>query len=355
VQNAWYAVGVGTAGGGGGNTCNTPAGLTSSSVTSSSATVSWGAVSGALSYNLQYKTSAASTWTTVSGLTSTSYNLTGLTASTTYNYQVQTVCSGGSSAYSAASSFTTSGTGTITYCTTSGTTSYEYINKIVLGSINNTSGNNSGYADYTSLSTTLAAGSTYSISMTPGFAGTSYTEYWRVFIDYNQDGDLQMQMKALAAATVKARYQNLSLCLLLLKNGATRMRIIMHYGSARTTTCGTFTYGEVEDYTVNINGGSGLHSFAAADKSTKNTSITISPNPIRGTSATVNYYLAKEGKTTIKVVDMYGRNIQNINLGNQQAGNHTYTLSTAGSSGSYYIVLEQNNASIARNKFIITR
>ena len=33
------------------------------------------------------------------------------------------------------------------------------------------------------------------------------------------------------------------------------MRIIMHYGSARTATCGTFTDGEAEDYTVNITGG----------------------------------------------------------------------------------------------------
>ena len=111
-ENAWYAVGIGTAGGGGG-TCNTPTGLASSSVTSTSATVSWGAATGALSYNLQYKISTASTWTTVSGITGTSYNLTGLTASTTYNYQVQSVCSGrATSAYSTASSFTTSGSGT---------------------------------------------------------------------------------------------------------------------------------------------------------------------------------------------------------------------------------------------------
>ncbi|MBK8499651.1 MAG: fibronectin type III domain-containing protein [Flavobacteriales bacterium] len=93
-----------------GGTCAVPSGLGSSSVTSSSATVSWGAASGAVSYNLQYKTSAASTWTTVN-TTATSHGLSGLASSTTYNYQVQTVCSASSSAFSAASSFTTSAAG----------------------------------------------------------------------------------------------------------------------------------------------------------------------------------------------------------------------------------------------------
>ncbi len=93
-----------------GTTCNVPTGLASSSVTSSSATVSWGAATGAVSYNLQYKTSTASTWTTVN-TTATSYALSGLTSSTTYNYQVSTVCASASSAYSTAASFTTSATG----------------------------------------------------------------------------------------------------------------------------------------------------------------------------------------------------------------------------------------------------
>ncbi|MBL7727869.1 MAG: hypothetical protein JNM68_09290, partial [Dinghuibacter sp.] len=44
--------------------CAAPTGLTSSSVTTSSATVSWTAVSGANNYTVEYKTTAATTWTT---------------------------------------------------------------------------------------------------------------------------------------------------------------------------------------------------------------------------------------------------------------------------------------------------
>ncbi|TCJ17857.1 T9SS type A sorting domain-containing protein [Flaviaesturariibacter flavus] len=88
-------------------TCGVPTGLSASSVTSSSATVSWSAVSGASSYTVQYKTTAASTWTTAaSAATGTSVTISGLTASTAYNWQVSTNCSASSSAF-ASGSFTT--------------------------------------------------------------------------------------------------------------------------------------------------------------------------------------------------------------------------------------------------------
>ena len=95
----------------GGGTCAVASGLNATSIAQTSATLNWSAVSGATSYNLQRKLSTSSTWTTVTGITGTSYAVTGLTASTTYNYQVQTVCGGTSAAYSAAASFTTLATG----------------------------------------------------------------------------------------------------------------------------------------------------------------------------------------------------------------------------------------------------
>jgi hypothetical protein len=106
-----------------GGTCATPTGLSAGSITSSGATLSWGAVSGATSYNVQYKLSSSSTWTTTSS-TSTSIVLTGLSASSTYNYQIQAVCSS-TGTYSTASSFTT-----LAATTTCGTDSYEPNNTI---------------------------------------------------------------------------------------------------------------------------------------------------------------------------------------------------------------------------------
>gem|GEM_PF-2203609 len=91
-------------------TCTAPAALTTSGITASAATLSWGAVSGAASYTVQYKTSAATTWTTAaSSTTSTSVTLSGLSASTTYNWQVSTNCSAASSSFTG-STFTTPAT-----------------------------------------------------------------------------------------------------------------------------------------------------------------------------------------------------------------------------------------------------
>lgn len=89
-------------------TCTVPAGLTASSVTATGATVSWTAVSGANSYDVDYKTAASATWiNAASGTAGTSVNLSGLTASTTYDWRVRANCASGSSAYSAAQFTTT--------------------------------------------------------------------------------------------------------------------------------------------------------------------------------------------------------------------------------------------------------
>jgi len=92
--------------------CNAPTGLASSGITSSAATVSWSAVSGALNYDVDYKLTTTGTWTNAAtATTSTSVAIGGLVASTTYDWRVRTNCSGGSSSYSSAQ-FTTSAAST---------------------------------------------------------------------------------------------------------------------------------------------------------------------------------------------------------------------------------------------------
>lgn len=90
-----------------GSSCVSPAGLTASLITTTSATIGWSAVSGAASYGADYKLSSSSTWTSAAtATTATSVSLTGLTAGATYDYRVRTNCSSGNSAYST-SQFTT--------------------------------------------------------------------------------------------------------------------------------------------------------------------------------------------------------------------------------------------------------
>jgi len=90
-----------------GSSCQTPTGLTSSSITTNSATINWTAVSGALNYTIDYKLNSSATWiNAATGTTATSLNLTGLNAGSLYDWRVSSTCSSGSSAIATAQ-FTT--------------------------------------------------------------------------------------------------------------------------------------------------------------------------------------------------------------------------------------------------------
>ncbi|MCS3802161.1 hypothetical protein GGD38_007571 [Chitinophagaceae bacterium OAS944] len=93
-----------------GSGCGAPSGLTASGISTTSATIGWTAVSGATSYDVDYKASTSGTWTNAAtATTAISVGLTGLTQGTTYDYRVRTNCASGSSAYSSAQ-FTTNST-----------------------------------------------------------------------------------------------------------------------------------------------------------------------------------------------------------------------------------------------------
>jgi len=89
-----------------GNGCAVPAGIKSESFLGNTTKISWDAVGTATSYNLQYKTAAASIWTDIPNVSTTTYTLQNLTENTNYVWRVQAVCgAGNTSAYSADTAF----------------------------------------------------------------------------------------------------------------------------------------------------------------------------------------------------------------------------------------------------------
>ena len=88
--------------------CTAPTTLAATNITSSSATLNWGSVSGAVSYDVDYKPASASTWINAATATiDVSLIVTGLTASSVYDFRVRTNCAAAVSSIYAVSQFTT--------------------------------------------------------------------------------------------------------------------------------------------------------------------------------------------------------------------------------------------------------
>ncbi|HMW39424.1 MAG: HYR domain-containing protein [Saprospiraceae bacterium] len=132
---------------------------------------------------------------------------------------------------------------------------FMWIKNVSLANINNTTGSSGGYAYYPTPCGELKWGKTYDLCLTPGFSNNVYTVYWKVWIDYNADGDFLD-----ADEFVAYGYGNGTLCgtITLPWNCQctmtnTRMRVSMAYGGYPGNSCCIFSYGEVEDYCININ------------------------------------------------------------------------------------------------------
>lgn len=139
------------------------------------------------------------------------------------------------------------------YCDSQGNSvADEYISRVQLGSINKSSGAQS-YSDFTSTSTDLSKGSNYTLTVTPTWTGQTYSEGYAAWIDYNDDGDFTdsgEQILSIAATTTSPVSGSFTVPAGA-TNGDKRLRVSMKYNGV-PTSCETFDYGEVEDYTVTI-------------------------------------------------------------------------------------------------------
>ncbi|WP_369385263.1 choice-of-anchor D domain-containing protein [Jejuia pallidilutea] len=146
---------------------------------------------------------------------------------------------------------------TFSQCASNGNnTSDEYIGRVQLNTIDNSTGagiSGTGYSDYTGISTNLNTSTSYSITVTPTWTGTIYAEGYAVWIDYNQNndftdpGELVWSRSATTTSPVSGTFTVPAMA----TAGNTTMRVSMKYNGI-PTSCESFTYGEVEDYTVNI-------------------------------------------------------------------------------------------------------
>ena len=137
-------------------------------------------------------------------------------------------------------------------CAATSTNCDEFISNVVVGSISNNSGACGNYVDYTAQSTNMNIGTGYAITVTNG--NPIYAQdQCGIWVDWNQDNDFDDANETIAiigtpgVGPYTATITPPSGAIL----GNTTMRIRITYTGA-VSSCGTATYGEVEDYTINV-------------------------------------------------------------------------------------------------------
>ena len=226
------------------------------------------------------------------------------------------------------------------YCASSGAcTAYEWIDQVSLGTINNQSGNDNGYGDYTNMATAASPGDVVNLQLTPGFSGSTYTETWRVWVDWNYDGDFNdYGEKVYQGYGSSTMYGSFTVPSWAVTNADLRVRVSMRW-NCYAGPCSYFQYGEVEDYTLYINGNGSAMQLAmtqsndskfkteggnapldnvksyddvADDVAVGGIGLEVSeiyPNPILASNGKFNLDVRTGHKTdvTVRIVDLSGR------------------------------------------------
>ncbi len=319
-----------TSGGSDTSAPSAPSNVSASNVTQTAATISWSASSdniGVTGYDVYQGSSL------LGQTTNTSVTISSLVAGTTYTFNIVAVDAAGNQSSAGSVTFTTtsSGGGNLTYCDSEGSdSSFEWIDYVSFGGFTNSTGDDGGYADYTNFSASVAPGSTNTLVISAGFASSSYTEYWKIWIDYDQNGTFDDD--EVIASGSSSSSANLSVAVTIPTSaslGTTTMRVSMKY-NAEQTACETFTYGEVEDYTVNISTNENeVESLAINAEALGNESMTsavIYPNPAKS-FIEVSLSNRNNGLASYRLVNTIGQTImkgklesQNINVSSLKTG-----------------------------------
>lgn len=202
------------------------------------------------------------------------------------------------------------------YCASASTNvNDEYIGRVQLNTIDNTSGAQF-YSDFTNVSTSLTPGSNYTITVTPVWTGTVYNEGYAVWIDYNGDEDFADSGELVwSQSPTNASPVNGSFTVPASATGTTRMRVSMKYNGI-PTECESFTWGEVEDYTIEFGGSPGDTQAPSVPTNLSASNTTETTTDLSWNASTDNVgvtgYEVFEGGVSLGTVTGTGANITGL-------------------------------------------
>lgn len=137
------------------------------------------------------------------------------------------------------------------YCTAgSNNISFERIVQLQIGTINNSSTvNANGYSDFTSLSTNMDIGKSYPITVTNAI--TDASSQVGIWIDWNHNGVFTDSGEFFGTTIAGDKFSSTIIPPIAAKIGSSRMRVRIIF-TGILDPCGNASYGEVEDYTLNV-------------------------------------------------------------------------------------------------------
>lgn len=293
--------------------------------TTSSITLAWNPVLSSTSYDLRYKLVSEATWIELSDLNSP-YEFTGLLQCADYEFQILTHCADSTQGYSSSYEFTTMGCGActeLTYCdATGGNTALEWLEGISLNGFTNSTGNNAGWLVSNQIITALTPGSTYNISLIPGYTSSVFTEAFSIWIDFNYNGIFETTENLINNVSSNGILNTVISIPLSATPGVTKMRIAMRGNFVAPEICPmTSFYGEYEDYCVYIGPQVGLEEGLQSE-------MVVFPNPSEN-GVTLS---GDESVQSIRITDYAGKevsfeydsNTRYINL--EQLGHGIYLI-----------------------------
>jgi len=186
-------------------------------------------------------------------VTAVSSGITGLSPNTSYHYRCTGTNAGGTTNGNDMN-FTTLAT---SYCLPSYSSGCSYgdgLTSFNLGTINPgtiaCSGSPPWYHNYTSLSTTLQIGSTYTVTVTSGYSG----DYVKTYIDFNHNNtfDAGEAIANVICSTAGINYTFTFTVPETALTGTTGMRALTEWLTYPAGPCNSQTYGNCCDFTVNI-------------------------------------------------------------------------------------------------------
>ncbi len=310
--------------------CASPTGLATSSITQTTATVSWTAVSGATSYDVDYKAASSGTWINAATATAaTSVNLAGLTASTLYDWRVRATCPAGTGSYVQAQ-FTTAGVPVV--CP--------------------------GTYDVSSNGTITGAATIPLNTDVKGLIDIrNDNDYYRFVI--TNGGTITITL-----TTLPADYH-----LALLNSAGTVLQSSTNSGTSsetinRTVTAGTYfarvyprnnkAFNAGSCYTLRVQTGTASRNVTDIFVQSHSNKLSVSPNPGTGYAVNLAFKTEGAGNATISIISQTGSVLLN-NIVAVNAGENTRKLDISRLPAGMYFIKMQTGAEVQMTKLVISK